>query len=228
MNLSLYVPFIGIVRHRLSIDGEGVITLAAFHGCPLDCRFCLNPQCKEKVESCKIWHTPRSLYEEIRVDELYFLATNGGVSFGGGEPLLYPDFIAEFRKCCGSDWCITVETSLNVPVEMLLKLIPVVDRWIIDIKDMNPEIYFRYTRRNNDLVMINLKELVNNSMEDDCLIRLPEIPGYNTLKDIAKSERQLRDMGFYQFNQFKYVRNVKGKAYMQDTERNPSADCGGE
>lgn len=37
------VPLIGIARHRLTIDGEGVTTLVAFHGCPLRCKYCLNP-----------------------------------------------------------------------------------------------------------------------------------------------------------------------------------------
>ena len=35
---------IGSARHRLSTDGDGVTTLVAFHGCPLRCRYCLNPQ----------------------------------------------------------------------------------------------------------------------------------------------------------------------------------------
>lgn len=35
---------IGIARLRLSTDGDGVTTLVAFHGCPLHCRYCLNPQ----------------------------------------------------------------------------------------------------------------------------------------------------------------------------------------
>ena len=35
---------IGIARHRLSTDGDGVTTLVAFHCCPLSCRYCLNPQ----------------------------------------------------------------------------------------------------------------------------------------------------------------------------------------
>lgn len=35
---------IGIARHRLSTDGDGVTTLVAFHGCPLRCRHCLNPR----------------------------------------------------------------------------------------------------------------------------------------------------------------------------------------
>ena len=69
-------PLIGISRHRLSTDGEGVTTLVAFHGCPLRRKYCLNPQ---SLHSEGIWknYDCEQLYEEVRQDELYFLATNG-------------------------------------------------------------------------------------------------------------------------------------------------------
>jgi len=35
---------VGLSRHRINVDGAGVTTLVAFHGCPLDCKYCLNPQ----------------------------------------------------------------------------------------------------------------------------------------------------------------------------------------
>ena len=64
-------PLIGISRHRLSTDGEGVTTLVAFHGCPLRCKYCLNPQ---SLHSEGIWknYDCEQLYEEVRQDELYF------------------------------------------------------------------------------------------------------------------------------------------------------------
>ncbi len=34
MGISLS-KIIGVARHRLSTDGDGVTTLVAFHGCPL-------------------------------------------------------------------------------------------------------------------------------------------------------------------------------------------------
>ena len=42
----LSAPFIGIKRHKLNTDGNGVTTLVGFHGCPLNCKYCLNPQTK--------------------------------------------------------------------------------------------------------------------------------------------------------------------------------------
>ena len=34
-NTELTGKLIGIARHRMAVDGEGVTTLVAFHGCPL-------------------------------------------------------------------------------------------------------------------------------------------------------------------------------------------------
>ena len=105
---------IGIARHRLSTDGDAVTTLVAFHGCPLRCRYCLNSQSLGDGGRFREY-SPEQLYAETRIDELYFLATNGGVTFGGGEPCLRPQCIREFRELCGPAWQLNLETSLNVP-----------------------------------------------------------------------------------------------------------------
>ena len=107
------VPFIGIDRHRLGVDGVGVTTLACFHGCPLRCRYCLNRRCLEPPEGLPRY-TPQELYDRVGVDNLYFIATGGGVCFGGGEPLMRVDFLTEFKKICGKGWTLTAETSLQV------------------------------------------------------------------------------------------------------------------
>lgn len=99
--------------------------------------------CTQKVYGRTM--TASKLYEEVRQDELYFLATNGGITFGGGEPCLQSDFIYEFRQLCGQEWQLSVETSLNVTQENIEKLVPVVDSYIIDIKDINNTIYQKYT-----------------------------------------------------------------------------------
>lgn len=76
----------GISRHRLATDGEGVTTLVGFHGCPLCCGYCLNPHTLKDPSKCHVY-TPLDLYAETRRDEIYFLATNGGITFGGGGKL---------------------------------------------------------------------------------------------------------------------------------------------
>ncbi len=142
---------IGVVRHRVNTDGVGVTTLVAFHGCTLRCKYCLNPQCLKEAGDFKSV-TPKELYDIVSVDSLYFLATGGGITFGGGEPALRVDFISEFRQICGSDWKINIETALNVPSENVTKLLDIVDSWIIDVKDIDSSIYRSYTGKDNQRV----------------------------------------------------------------------------
>ena len=141
----------GISRHRLTVDGEGVTTLVAFNGCPLRCKYCLNKTSWDMDKGRD--YTPEMLFEEVKIDQLYFLATHGGVTFGGGEPLLQKDFIKEFRALCGPQWQIVVETSLHVPFETVQEMNDILDGYIVDIKDMNPETYLAYTSKENALVL---------------------------------------------------------------------------
>lgn len=197
------VKIIGIARHRLSTDGDGVTTLVAFHGCPLRCQYCLNPQSLDNGD-CFREYSPEELYAETRIDELYFIATNGGVTFGGGEPCLRADFIREFSELCGASWQLNLETSFNVPSVNIETLLPVVNTMIIDIKDMNPDIYRSYTGQSNYLVIDNLRLIADSGRQKDCIIRLPLIPDFNTETDRTASRSRLETLGFDNFDLFTY------------------------
>lgn len=201
---ELRTQIIGIVRHRLSTDGDGVTTLVAFHGCPLHCRYCLNPQSLVDDRNFRSY-SPEELYVETRIDELYFLATNGGITFGGGEPCLHPKFIHKFRELCGDGWQINIETSLNLPTATIESLLPIVNTLIIDIKDMHAEIYRHYTGRNNDLVIDNLKMIARQNRQHNCIIRLPLIPNFNTEADRIASRTAFETLGFDRFDLFTYI-----------------------
>lgn len=193
----------GVSRHRLGTDGDGVTTLVVFHGCPLWCRYCLNPHTLEETGRYREL-SALELYAETVVDELYFLATGGGVAFGGGEPALHPGFIRQFRELCGDEWRLTLETSLNVARENIEALLPVVDRLIIDVKDMNPEIYRAYTGRDNSRVEVNLRLIADVGRQEDCLVRIPFIAGFNTDADRERSRQWLVALGFSRFDFFNY------------------------
>ncbi|EGC87092.1 radical SAM domain protein [Prevotella denticola CRIS 18C-A] len=204
MQPEITAPFIAVNRHRLATDGEGVTTLVAFHGCPLRCRYCLNPQC---LQVDGVWRrlTPGELYSEVEIDDLYFIATGGGICFGGGEPLLYPDFIRTFSKLMNPEWKLTVETSLNVPLENIKTIAALVQMWYIDIKDFSPTIYNAYTGKDNTQVIRNLVWLAANGYADKVILRLPLIPDYNTEEDRLLSQQRLEALGFAHFDKFTYL-----------------------
>lgn len=204
MQSEITAPFIAINRHRLTTDGEGVTTLVAFHGCPLHCEYCLNVQC---LQADGVWCrlTPGELYSEVEIDDLYFVATGGGICFGGGEPLLRSDFIKAFAEIMNPEWKLTIETSLNVPLENVKAIASLVQMWYVDIKDMNPDIYKAYGCKENKQVVSNLQWLAANGYADKVIIRLPLIPEYNTDEDRQQSQQQLEKMGFTNFDKFNYI-----------------------
>ncbi|MBQ2193270.1 MAG: radical SAM protein, partial [Prevotella sp.] len=191
-------------RHRLTVDGAGVTTLVAFHGCPLHCKYCLNSQC---LSPDGVWRvmTAADIMAKLQKDDLYFRATGGGVCFGGGEPLLRSDMLVELSRQMPHEWAVTIETSLNVPLQRVEAVAPFVSQWIIDIKDMNPDIYQSYTGIGNLRVRENLLWLAAHVDKERILIRLPLIPRYNTPTDVADSRRQLEALGFTHFDEFEYI-----------------------
>lgn len=201
--MSQEAPLIGICRHRLAVDGAGVTTLVAFHGCPLRCKYCLNSQC---LSSDGVWRmmTSNDIMTLLQKDDLYFRATGGGVCFGGGEPLLRSDTIVELCQQMPEEWAVTIETSLNVPLRHVEAVAPFVRQWIIDIKDMNSEVYRSYTGIDNLRVSQNLQWLADHTDLETVLIRLPLIPQYNSSEDVSFSRHILENMGFTHFDEFKY------------------------
>lgn len=198
-------PIIGIGRHRLAVDGKGVTTLVAFHGCTLRCHYCLNSSC---LVPEGVWRevTTDDLLDEVRIDNLYFMATGGGVTFGGGEPCLRSMFIEEFAQAMPKEWNITIETSLNVEQSHVERLLPIVSQWIIDIKDTNPDIYKAYTGRDNSRAIDNLRWLLaHDGMAERIIVRLPHIPDFNTQEDVDKSRQQLTLLGIKNFDEFNYI-----------------------
>lgn len=201
--MKLIFPSFGYDRLRMETDGEGVTTLVCGQGCPLRCKYCINPQSSWNRGKPKYIFTPESLYKLLKVDSLYFLATGGGVMFGGGEPLLYVEFMKAFAKLA-KGWKIYCETSLALPRRQVEIAAEFVDHFTVDIKDTNPRIYRAYTGKPIELAMENLRYLAETVGGEQITVRLPLIPDYNTDADRDRSEAILREMGITKFDRFDY------------------------
>ena len=172
---------------------------------PSPLQYCLNPQC---LEADGVWQEMDTelLMMNVEMDNLYFLATGGGICFGGGEPLLRSAFIKEFCEQCPEEWQFTMETSLNVPRHHLEEVISFIDSFIIDIKDMTPAIYQAYTGKGNQQVIENLVWLYSHAKHKDKItLRLPIIPKFNTEEDRKHSRQVLEELGYENFDEFEYV-----------------------
>lgn len=202
---ELTYPLYTISRLRMMTDGNGITSLVGSMGCPLRCKYCLNPH-SWNGEAKTNYVTADELYDKLKIDNLYFLTTGGGVTFGGGESLLQAEFIAEFaRKYKHTGWKFYVETSLNVPTEKLEMVLDVVDAYSVDSKDMDPVRYNRYTGGDFSVFENNLKLLLDTVGPEKFQVRVPYIEGYNTREQQLENEQILRDMGVVHIDKFDYI-----------------------
>ena len=202
MDEPLY-PLLRLSRLRMETDGAGVTTLVAGAGCPLSCRWCINRELLLRAPAENV--TAAQLLERVRVDDLYFRATGGGVTFGGGEALLHAAFLRRFRALCPGEWRIWAETSLAVPEESVRIALDAVDGFIVDCKDMDAAIYRRYTGGDEALMESNLRLLLDRAGPERIRVRVPRIPTFNTAEDQARSAEKLRAMGLSEIELFDYV-----------------------
>ena len=200
---GLLYPLLGLVRHRIGTDGDGVTTLVAGAGCPLQCRWCINNNLLKKAPAEMV--TADALFDMVKIDDLYFRATGGGVTFGGGEPLLHVGFLSRFRSICSPEWKIRVETSLAVPSGSVETAASAADEFIVDCKDPDPVRYHSYTGGDAALMLDNLCLLRDLIGPERIIVRIPLIPGYNTVSDREANAGLLREMGFSRLELFDYV-----------------------
>ena len=204
MDTELKANIMTISRHRIGSDGGGVRTLVTFYGCPLHCKYCINDFCHDRVSNMK---TTDEVLVELIKDDLYFKATNGGVTFGGGEPLLQSSFIKELIEKMPKQWNVCIETSLAVNFRPMEELIPYVDHWYVDIKDYhNERIYNKYTQTKGlyPLMVRNLRVLKNIIGAEKITVRVPYIKGFNNETNVNLSEAFLKKEGFTNIDKFDY------------------------
>ncbi len=202
MTEPLY-PLLGLARLRMASDGKGIKTLIAGAGCPLKCRWCINKRLLREAPAENV--TAETLTERLKIDDLYFRVTGGGVTFGGGEPLLHTAFLRRFRECCPPEWVITAETSLAVPEDQVRMAAEAVDEWIVDCKDTDPVIYHAYTGGDADRMIANLRFLLETAGPERITVRVPLIPDYNTPEAQNRSAELLRGMGVKTLDIFSYT-----------------------
>lgn len=181
-----------ISRHRMGTDGTGVRTLVGFYGCPLHCKYCINEGC-HSPSITKADYTPEELLKVLSIDDPYFRMSGGGITFGGGEPLLQSEFIHEVCRKMDPHWSKNIETSLYADWSAIEPLLADIDLWFVDVKAVDPVVYQRYTGADNARVLENLGRLLRSVGKDKVCVRYPVIPGHTTEIDRIAGMAQLQD-----------------------------------
>lgn len=187
-------------------DGPGLRTVVFFKGCPLHCKWCHNPECikkepqimfyPEKCIGCGMCDkgcfagakvlcgkemTDEEIFKQILLDKDYY-ANDGGVTFSGGEPMLYPEMLKSLiSKCKEAGIKTAVETSLCIFNEEIFGSLDFV---MADFKIFNNEKHIKYVGINNEIIKENFKKL--DKLGIPFLVRTPIISGVNdTIEEIS-------------------------------------------
>ena len=169
-------------------DGPGIWTVVFLKGCPLRCRWCHSPESwTYRIESypngetvgCEI--SADELLVEVLKDRDFFVASKGGVTLSGGEPLAQPDFCVEFlRKAKAERLHTAIETSGFASEEIVDRLLPLVDLWLYDVKELDPNRYVAYTTRSLAPSLANLRRIdAALNCPGRIVLRCPLVPGLN-------------------------------------------------
>ena len=131
--------------------------------------------------------TVEELLKEVKKDEPFYLSSGGGVTLGGGEPLVQFEFTREFLKRCKEQHLHTaIETCGYAPWAHLEKILKYVDVIYYDIKHMDPVKHKELTGVSNDLILENARQLLATK-KDQVIIRVPIIPGGNDSEENIKN-----------------------------------------
>ncbi|MCP5099397.1 MAG: glycyl-radical enzyme activating protein [Chloroflexi bacterium] len=148
--------------------------------------------------------TPEALFSKILLDLPYYQKSGGGVTFSGGEPTLYPDFLDQTLILCQEKGIHTVlETcgtfSFNIWEPILRKL----DLIYFDLKVIDSQDHKQATGVPNTAILKNAKRLVKWSYPVE--FRMPLVQGYtDTEENLHQISHHLKEMGQSKIHLLKY------------------------
>ena len=174
---------------RYSIhDGPGIRTIVFLKGCYLRCRWCCNPESQEykqqqltqggKTRTVGKDVTVAEVMDEIKKDAVYYKRSGGGITLSGGECMAQPEFSeALLRAAHEYGYDTAIETTAFASREVVDRLLPHVDHFLLDIKHMDSEKHREFCGKPNDVILDNARYIAENAKE--LIIRVPVVPTFN-------------------------------------------------
>ena len=135
--------------------------------CPSEARKCYGREYSDD-ELCEILFS----------DAEFYRVTGGGVTFSGGECMLYPAYVASIAKRCAERGIsVAIDTAGAVPYSHFETVLPYVDIFLYDIKALDSDLHRRGTGVPNERILENLEKLRTTGKR--IIIRTPVIPDFN-------------------------------------------------
>ena len=203
-------------------DGPGIRTTVFFHGCPLSCRWCSNPESQNRNAAltagmgdaswCGRAYTVEEVMKVIRQDMPFYERSGGGVTFSGGDVLQQADFAADLADAARAEGIhIAAETEGYTAPQQFQAFLEHIDLLLYDFKHADREAHFRGTGVYNDRIIENLRYAAASGKP--VIARIPVIPHFNASLAAAEAmAAKLSELGigevhllpFHQMGESKY------------------------
>ena len=134
------------------------------------------------------------VFDEVRRDVAFYANSGGGITAGGGEPLMQPDFVASLLKRCKRIGIHTaIDTCGYAPVSDLEKVLEQTDLVLFDLKLINSLQHEQYTGKDNKVILRNARLILEKGVP--MIVRIPLIPGINgSEENLVKTARFVSDL----------------------------------
>lgn len=177
----------------LVLSPNGIVT--DFNKCTL-CGLCAEACPTKAIEMSGKLYSKEELLSIIERERVHIEQSGGGVTFSGGEPLMFPEFLIEMLKVCGEKGIHrAVDTCGFVSTETLLEVARHTDLFLYDLKIMDPVQHKKWTGVDNRLILKNLKVLAEIGANFN--IRIPLIGNVNTdVSEITKMAEFIKQLPF--------------------------------
>ena len=143
-------------------------------------------------EICGKEYTVDEILFEVMKDKLFYESSGGGVTFSGGECMLYPDFLVEILKKCKENGIHTaVDTAGHVPFDRFERVLPYTDLFLYDVKCIDSQRHKEYVGVGNELILENLARLLRRGAR--VTVRIPVVAGVNDSREDMLAVKALLD-----------------------------------
>ncbi|GHU79417.1 glycyl-radical enzyme activating protein [Clostridia bacterium] len=181
------------------------------------------------------------LFRLVQRDAPFYASSGGGVTLGGGDPLLQNEpAVALLERCHENGLNTAIETAGNYPWEYLENAAPYCDTIHMDVKGWRKDVCRKCIGADNTRILDNLRRLDEwirlSPRKPRLIVRTPLIPGCNfTQEDYEalaaflsglKSLTAVEILPFHNLGETKY--SQLGKAYSLKGRNNLKAEAAAE